>query len=176
VVVPHDGQSKVNRMAKRLIPNRAFVTTFAVLVLFSGGNVIAQTPQEHVQRMSHSVMPFDMAKTMHVFKMTETGGVQRVIVKDRSYADQVVLIQQHLREEAGRFQHGDYSDPAKLHGVTMPGLNALQLGAQHIKVSYSGLPDGAEITFETTDLHLLTAIHRWFGAQLSEHGADAKAE
>jgi hypothetical protein len=23
---------------------------------------------------------------------------------------------------------------------------------------------------------LLTALHRWFGAQLSEHGADAKAE
>jgi hypothetical protein len=38
------------------------------------------------------------------------------------------------------------------------------------------LSDGAEITFKTTDPHLLTAIHRWFGAQLSEHGADAKAE
>jgi len=25
-------------------------------------------------------------------------------------------------------------------------------------------------------LSILTAIHRWFGAQLSEHGADAKAE
>jgi hypothetical protein len=41
---------------------------------------------------------------------------------------------------------------------------------------YSDLPDGAEITFKTTDPQLLTAIHRWFGAQLSEHGADAKAE
>jgi hypothetical protein len=27
-----------------------------------------------------------------------------------------------------------------------------------------------------TDLRLLTALHRWFGAQLSEHGADARAE
>ena len=58
----------------------------------------------------------------------------------------------------------------------MPGLKELQKGALLVKVSYSELPDGAEITFETTDLHLLTAIHRWFGAQLSEHGADAKAE
>lgn len=30
--------------------------------------------------------------------------------------------------------------------------------------------------FSTQDRHLLTAIHRWFGAQLSEHGADARAE
>jgi hypothetical protein len=108
--------------------------------------------------------------------MTETGGVQRVILKDRSLADQVVLIQHHLREEAARFEHGDYSEPAKLHGVSMPGLNELQLGAQRVTVSYSDLPDGAEITFKTTDPHLLTAMHRWFGAQLSEHGADAKAE
>ena len=72
--------------------------------------------------MSDSVMPFDMAKTTHVFKITETGGVQRVILKDTRYADQVVLIQQHLREEAARFQHGElFSDPAKLHGVVMPG-------------------------------------------------------
>jgi hypothetical protein len=88
----------------------------------------------------------------------------------------VTLIRAHLREEAGRFQHGDFSDPAKLRGVTMPGLKELLLGAQRVKISYSDLPGGAEITFETTDPHLLTAIHRWFGAQLSEHGADAKAE
>ena len=58
----------------------------------------------------------------------------------------------------------------------MPGLKELQVGAQRVRVSYSDLPDGAEITFKTTDLRLLTAIHRWFGAQLSEHDADAKAE
>jgi hypothetical protein len=58
----------------------------------------------------------------------------------------------------------------------MSGLTDLQSGAAGIKVSYTALSAGAEITFETTDLHLLTAIHRWFGAQLSEHGADARAE
>jgi len=158
-------------MQQRLL---ALAVTLGVLMLSSGA--IAQTPQEHVHGMSHTVMPFDMAKTMHVFKMTETGGIQRVVVRDRNDSDQVALIRQHLREEASRFQHGDYSDPAKLHGAAMPGLKEVQGGAQQVKVSYAELPDGAEITFETTDLHLLTAIHRWFGAQLSEHGADAKAE
>jgi len=152
------------------------VRVVVILLLLSASTAFAETQQEHVHHMAHSVMPFAMSKTLHIFKMTETGGVQRVIAKDAGDADQITLIQQHLKHEAEKFQRGDYSDPAMLHGSDMPGLKALQAGASGIKVSYAALSDGAEITFETTDLHLLTAVHRWFGAQLSEHGADAKAE
>ena len=150
---------------------------FIALFLALGCTVAsAQTKQEHVHHTGHSVMPFDLAKTTHIFRMTESGGVERVIVKDPKATDQVTLIQQHLQHEAEAFQRGDYSDPASLHGADMPGLKELQTGVAQIKVSYSALPAGAEIKFETTELHLLTAIHRWFGAQLSEHGADAKSE
>ena len=152
------------------------VTASAILLLLSISTVFAQTVQQHVRQMAHGVMPFDMEKTVHIFKMTESGGVQQVIAKDAGADDQIALIQKHLEHEAERFQHGDYSDPAKLHGADMPGLQDLRAGASAIKVSYATLSVGAEITFETTDLHLITAIHRWFGAQLSEHGADAKAE
>ena len=153
------------------------ISASIALFLFLGCAVVwAQTKQEHVHHEGHSVMPFDLAKTTHIFRTTEWGGVQRVVVKDATAKDQVQLIQQHLRHEAEAFQRGDYSDPASLHGAGMPGLKELQAGAKRIKVSYSALPTGAEITFETTDLHLLTAIHRWFGAQLSEHGADARSE
>ncbi|MBU2648229.1 hypothetical protein KKI24_26215 [bacterium] len=126
--------------------------------------------------MGHSVMPFSLAKTLHIFQMTESGGVERVIVKDAADRDQVTMIQHHLQIEAGAFQRGDYSDPISLHGADMPGLKELQAGAAQIRVSYTALPKGAEIVFETSDLRLLTAIHRWFGAQLSEHGADARTE
>ncbi len=137
---------------------------------------LAQNKQEHTHNMGHTVMPFDLAKTTHIFRMTETGGVEKVIAKDQTANDQVVLIQQHLLHEAEAFQRGDYGDPASLHGTDMPGLREVRAGAAKIKVSYSALPAGAEITFETKDIHLLTEIHRWFGAQLSEHGADATAE
>jgi hypothetical protein len=40
-------------------------------------------------------------------------------------------------------------------------------------MEYTALPNGGQITFTTDDLHLITATHRWFGAQLSDHGADA---
>ncbi len=147
-----------------------------ILLLVSAPTVFAQTTQEHVHQMAHGVMPFDMEKTVHIFQMTESGGVQQVIAKDAHADDQIALIQQHLKYEAERFQHGDFTDPAMLHGAHMPGLQDLRVGAAAIKISYKALPAGAEITFKTTDLHLITAIHRWFGAQLSEHGADAKAK
>jgi len=148
----------------------------AIGLVFSSSTVFAQTVQEHVHEMSHSVMPFDMSKTVHIFRMTESGGVQQVIAKDPGEKDQVELIRRHLQHEAERFQRGDYGDPAKLHGADMPGLEELRAGAAGITVRYADLPAGGEIKFETADLHLLTAIHRWFGAQLSEHGADARAE
>ncbi len=148
----------------------------AVLLVLVCSASLAQTRQEHVHHLGGKVMPFELGKTMHVFRMTVTGGVQSVVVRDTGDAKQLAMIRQHLRHEADAFQRGDYGDPAALHGADMPGLKELQAGAGQIKVSYSTLPNGAAITFETTDLRLLTAIHRWFGAQLSEHGADAKAE
>jgi hypothetical protein len=155
----------------RLLESLAILSIFASVLTVS-----AQTRQEHVHEMAHSVMPFDISKAVHIFKMTESGGVQRVIAKDPNATDQIALIQQHLQHEAESFQHGDYRDPAMLHGADMPGLKELHAGASRIKISYSALPTGGQITFETTDLHLLTALHRWFGAQLSEHGADARSE
>ena len=148
----------------------------AGLVVLSGANAIAQSTQQHVHSMAHHVMPFDMSKTLHVFRMTESGGVMRVVARDERDADQIALIRQHLRHEAMQFEAGSYADPATLHGAGMPGLKEIQAGTASIKVAYAELPLGASISFETRDLHLLTALHRWFGAQLSEHGADARAE
>lgn len=147
-----------------------------MVMLFACAGASAQTTQEHIHGMAPRVMPFDVARTEHVFRMTEAGGVEKVVARDPDASDQIMLIRQHLQHEAARFQRGDYSDPAMLHGSTMPGLAELQSGASRIKVSYAPLPAGAQITFATTDLRLLTAVHRWFGAQLSEHGADATTE
>jgi hypothetical protein len=156
---------------------RSWVPLCVALTLSgSAFGVASESKQEHVHAMGHEVMPFSMSKTVHVFKMTETGGVERVLVRDPADADQIPLIRQHLRHEAEKFQNGDYSDPARLHGKDMPGLKDLQAGAAKMTISYQSLPLGAEITFSAPDVHLLTALHRWFGAQLSEHGADARAE
>jgi hypothetical protein len=90
-------------------------------------------------------------------------------------AEQVQLIQHHLMMEAAAFQKGDFTDPAQLHGATMPGLQELRSGSRRIEIAYRPLPTGAQIRFKSDDIRLITAIHRWFGAQLSEHGGDAQA-
>lgn len=163
-------------MKNQLQQRKSFMCSVVLFLVCGCSVVLAQTAQDHIHTMGHSVMPFDLAKSTHIFHMTDSGGVQRVIVKDASAKDQVAMIQRHLEHEAEAFQRGDYSDPASLHGKDMPGLKELQTGAKQIMVVYSALPNGAEINFITMNLHLLTAVHRWFGAQLSEHGADAKTE
>lgn len=137
----------------------------------------AQTMQEHVHGHGHEVMPFDLAKTVHVFRMTEDGGTQQVVVRSNPPdAQQVHMIQHHLMMEAAEFQKGNFADPAYLHGATMPGLAEMRAGAAGMQISYVALPNGGEIRFRATDIKRVTAVHRWFGAQLSEHGADARAE
>lgn len=128
---------------------------------------------EVVRRGSH-VMPFDLEQTTHVFSKTGKGGLQQVVVKDSSNADQVKLIRQHLAKISNEFMQGDFSNPAKIHGEDMPGLaelRAAKLG--QIKVIYRELPNGAEIDYSTDDPKLIEAIHQWFDAQLSDHARHA---
>jgi hypothetical protein len=140
------------------------------------GTAFADTTQEAVHHHAHDVMPFDVTKTVHIFTMTDEGGVQKVVTRDATNAAQVPLIRQHLQHEAEAFQKGDFGDPSHLHGASMPGLVDLRANPSAFRVTYSPLHDGAQLSFVATDLHIITAIHRWFGAQLSEHGADARAE
>ena len=129
--------------------------------------------QSAVHTMGQTVMPFDLGATLHIFEMTETGGVQEVVADDPADNAQVSLIRQHLQHEATRFRAGDFSDPTSLHGGDMPGVGDLAQGAGRITIKYAEVPSGAQITFTTSDLMLLTALHRWFGAQLSDHASDA---
>jgi hypothetical protein len=131
------------------------------------------SPQVTVHDMGAHVMPFDLSRTTHIFEMTESGGIQEVVVKDPGDVEQVALIQQHMQHEAALFSAGNFSDPLALHGNDMPGVKDLSAGAAQVQVEYSALPNGARIVFTTEGIHLLTALHRWFGAQLSDHGADA---
>jgi hypothetical protein len=149
------------------------VGTLAVSSLPTGPAPASVDPQAAVHDMGQHVMPFDLAATTHVFEMTETGGIQDVVADDPGDAAQVRLIRQHLEHEAALFRAGDFSDPSSLHGSDMPGLEDLATGADRIEIEYAALPAGARITFTAQDPHLITALHRWFGAQLSDHGADA---
>ena len=132
-----------------------------------------QRLDEVVQRGSH-VMPFNLEQTTHIFSKTEKGGVQQVIVKDPANAGQIKLIREHLTKISHEFQQGDFSNPAKIHGDTMPGLDELRKSKPNqIDIVYKELPNGAEINYSTDIPVLINAIHQWFDAQLSDHARHA---
>jgi len=143
-----------------------------LLAGFACTPALAQTRQQIIRERSTHVMPFSMDDTMHRFQPTPTGGVMTVIAHDGD-ATQVALVRAHLRKEAAAFARGDYADPAYIHGKRMPGLAALSAGSRRISVRYGAVSDGATIAFRTTDTSLITALHRWFAAQVSDHGHDA---
>jgi hypothetical protein len=128
--------------------------------------------QTVVEQRSEMVMPFDLDRTMHVFTPTQSGGMQTVMVRDGD-PRQIALVRSHLRKEASAFAHGDFADPASIHGNDMPGLAKLRAGAHRIVISYADTANGASITYKTSDPALITAIHDWFAAQLSDHAAHA---
>lgn len=142
------------------------------LLVLSVSPALAQTRQQTVRERSAHVMPFSMDATMHQFEPTKTGGVMVVTVHDGDAA-QVALVRAHLQKEAAAFARGNYADPAYIHGNIMPGLAALSAGAKRISVRYASLSDGASIAFRTSDAGLIAALHRWFAAQVSDHGHDA---
>ncbi|MGI9627736.1 MAG: aspartate carbamoyltransferase [Longimicrobiales bacterium] len=149
----------------------------AVLILGCGGS--DQTAEQHERReqvaaTGATIMPFDLDATTHVFEKTANGGLQQV-VSDEADPNQIALIRDHLQEEAGRFASGDFHDPAMIHGEGMPGLHALVVGHERLVIKYDEIVNGAQITYSTEDAELVTGLHEWFDAQVSDHGDHAQS-
>jgi hypothetical protein len=151
----------------------AAVVAAAVVVLAGGGWYLLARHNSSTDPMTaraEQVMPFDLTRTTHTFTKTDTGGVENVVVNDPSDARNLPLIRSHLAKEAGLFRTGNYSDPAKIHGMDMPGLKELEAGAGRVNVTYADVPAGAQITYSSTEPGLVSAIHSWFDRQVADHG------
>jgi hypothetical protein len=160
-------------LGSRRLTGVALAALVVAVSACGGGSDSTTSRQDQVEARGAAVMPFDQKRTTHVFRATATGGVQRVIAKDAGDREQITLARQHLRKEAARFRTGDFSDPMAIHGMKMPGLDALRRGAARVQVSYRAIPRGAEISYTTAESGLVTALHDWFDAQLMDHGANA---
>lgn len=134
----------------------------------------AQQRQAEVAARGADVMPFDVQASSHVFTKSQNGGLQQVLVRNPGDTAQLRLVRSHLREIAARFEQGDFSGPAHIHGEDMPGLAQLkQARPGEISIHYRDLPNGAQIRYATSNPALVPVLHQWFDAQLADHGADA---
>ncbi len=145
-----------------------------ILTMSCGSSSDLAERQEAVAVAGAEVMPFDLDATTHIFTDTETGGVQEVVADDPNDAANVEMIAQHLAEEAGKFQAGDFSDPEAIHGASMPGLAVLKARYAEIDVELVTGDDGSTLIYTTDDPELVKAIHDWFEAQASDHGEHAE--
>ncbi|MEO8673410.1 MAG: hypothetical protein ABI411_19010 [Tahibacter sp.] len=129
--------------------------------------------EAQVRERGVEVMPFALASTEHQFQKTESGGLQRVVAR-AAEPQQIAMIRQHLQQIADSFARRDFSAPAQIHGDTMPGLAELKAaGRDELAVDYRDVTGGAEIEYRGSTPTIRDAIHRWFDAQLSDHGHDA---
>ena len=118
-------------------------------------------------------MPFDLDATTHTFTKTEAGGVQVVVADDPADLAQVRLVRAHLREEATKFRTGDYDDPARIHGMDMPGVAELSAGHERVTITYRDVENGGELRYSSEDPSLVRALHAWFDRQVQDHGQHA---
>lgn len=150
----------------------------AVAVMVAAGCGGSTTPlanrQADVRARGQQVMPFDLNRTTHVFAKTTVGGVESVLIKSSSDRDQLPLTRSHLRKEERLFSRGDFRDPMAIHGMQMPGIDALRRSAAEITITYRSLPRGAQLRYATDDPKVREALHEWFDVQLMDHGADAR--
>jgi len=130
--------------------------------------------QTEVSKFGKDVMPFSLKGTTHIFTKNAHGGIQRVVVKNSSDTAQVILIRQHLQKIREQFLRGDFSGPSHIHGQDMPGLAELRYAkAGQIAIAYGNIKGGAQLSYQTSDAIFVSSLHKWFDAQLADHGKDA---
>src|SRR5512141_1667689 len=145
----------------------------SVLLVIASSNCLSQpatsaapnSRQDEVRRKGAQVMPFALDRTLHVFDKTDTGGVQRVLVRG-SAPDQLAMIRSHLRDISKSFATRDFSKPMHIHGADMPGLADMQAAEpDELSADYKELAEGAQITYSSQSPKIVAAVHRWFDAQ-----------
>lgn len=130
--------------------------------------------EAEVAQRGTEVMPFSLEKTLHQFTKTPKGGVQKVLARDPNDIEQIQLIRLHLKTISEQFSRGDFSGPTHIHGDAMPGLAQLkQAKPGSLRIRYELESDGAKLVYEAKRADLIAAIHRWFDAQVHDHGHDA---
>jgi hypothetical protein len=139
----------------------------AIAITRSSGGSTAR--EDDMSQTAAAIMPFDLEATTHTFTKSAAGGIQEVVANDHSDARNIELIRSHLAVEAQEFRKGNFSDPAKIHGMDMPGTKELEAGAARVEVQYEPIDAGGRITYSSSDPTLIAALHSWFDRQRTDH-------
>lgn len=177
LIAPVIGTNKFNRLEPLPMKKGTICIATALALAIPVSALAAPTQrQAEVATRGSDVMPFSLKATTHVFTKTADGGIQRVVVKDAAESAQIGLVRAHLQAIRQQFMHGDFAAPSHIHGADMPGLGELRAAKPgQINIDYRDVDGGAELEYRTSSRPLVAALHKWFDAQVADHGADAMA-
>jgi hypothetical protein len=122
-----------------------------------------------VSQHEHPVMGFDLTKTAHHFRLTDTGGRIEVTVNNESDATSLAQIRTHLQHIAHEFAAGRFDAPFATHGEVPPGVPAMQARKTAVVYRYEEMKGGGRLVITTTDREALAAVHEFLRYQITEH-------
>lgn len=126
-----------------------------------------------VQARGMEVMGVSQTASSHVFEDLPDGG--RIVYTADTPTDSqaVATIRAHLRDIAGAFAAGDFSQPARVHGRDVPGSAVLAQRRATVRYTMTERPAGGELRIVTTDPATLAAVREFLQFQRNDHRAPA---
>ena len=79
-----------------------------------------------LKKRGAEAMGFDQDKTVHHFRLFNTGGAIEVVTKDPADDVSRMQIRTHLKIIAEQFAAGDFGKPLATHGELPPGVRTMQ--------------------------------------------------
>lgn len=123
-----------------------------------------------VQARGGQVMGVDQYSSQHRFDLLPDGArisLQRDVYDRAGTA----VIRAHLRDIARAFAKGDFSSPAMVHDVEVPGTATMAARRHSITYRMRNLPRGGEVLITTRDTAALRAINEFVQFQRMDHRA-----
>lgn len=123
-----------------------------------------------LQERGEAAMGVNQYTSTHRFDML-SDGARIELQRDTDDPAGVETIREHLREISEDFAAGDFSTPAFVHDMPVPGTDVLAARKDLIEYTYRDLPRGGEVRITTTDPEALEALRAFVDFQRQDHRA-----
>ena len=123
-----------------------------------------------LQERGEEAMGVDQYTSTHRFDML-VDGARIELQRDTEDPAGVETIRAHLQAIRDAFAAGDFSIPAFVHEMPVPGTEVLAARKDVIRYTYQDLPRGGELRITTTDPEALEALRAFVDFQRQDHRA-----
>lgn len=122
-----------------------------------------------MEKRGEHVMGFSQEKTTHHFLLYADGGAIQVTANDAKDTESRDQIRTHLSHITGIFAAGNFDAPMLIHGLTPPGVPALQRLKARVSYTFEEIEGGARVRIATKDAEAIQAVHEFLRFQITDH-------